>query len=184
MTSSFRALLLSVMLIASPSVLAASMCAIAPPQITDPSQGEDKGFAAKVLATTDANWEEKWNTPPETAPHFTSAEEIGMEEKVSILVFFINPGQDASGQSILQCDVKVFGPENEVALDKKGIECFRGNLPGDERYVYLSPMVLQVVPEPQDKPGLNRIEITVHDQVREAKVELKTQWTRVLPPAK
>ena len=38
-----------------------------------------------LLATTDEDWKEKWNTPPDTAPHFTMAETVPYDKKITIL---------------------------------------------------------------------------------------------------
>ena len=34
------------------------------------------GFGGSLVVTPDPDWEEKWNTSPETVPHFSEAAEV------------------------------------------------------------------------------------------------------------
>ena len=40
-------------------------------------------FAGSLLATTDEDWDRKWNTPPETKPSFNQAGVVAFGQKVS-----------------------------------------------------------------------------------------------------
>ncbi|MDQ3267190.1 MAG: hypothetical protein M3P47_00375 [Pseudomonadota bacterium] len=50
-------------------------------------------FAGSVLVTTDEDWREKWDTPPETKPNFNKAGIVPYGKKVlSLLSFQIHRG--------------------------------------------------------------------------------------------
>ena len=48
------------------------------------------GFGGWLVVTPDKDWEKKWNTSPETVPHFTEAKKVSYGEQLTILTFFIN----------------------------------------------------------------------------------------------
>lgn len=47
-------------------------------------------FTGILLVTPDTDWEQKWNTPPDTIPHFREAESVNVGEELVLLTFFVN----------------------------------------------------------------------------------------------
>lgn len=54
----------------------------------------ENGFSGMLLVTPDTDWEQKWNTPPDTIPHFRTAKVVRVGERLVILTFFVNPLPD------------------------------------------------------------------------------------------
>jgi len=48
---------------------------------------------------TPLDWQERWDTPPDTIPYFDKASEVRIGEQLVILTFFTNPGINESGNS-------------------------------------------------------------------------------------
>ncbi|MCO5055749.1 hypothetical protein [Thermomonas sp.] len=73
--------------------------------VPDSASSKSKdGFAAMLLVTPDKDWQEKWNTPPEVAPHFSTAKEVEAGGEVFILSFLANPRLDVNGMANVTCD--------------------------------------------------------------------------------
>ena len=90
-----------------------------------------KGFGGWLVVTPDADWEEKWNTPPDTTPNFTVASEVNYGEELTILPFYINPKLNSRGEANVLCDIKITRPDGSNAIDVKDIECASGKLQGN-----------------------------------------------------
>ena len=134
------------------------------------------GFGGWLIATPDSDWEEKWNTSPESTPHFSEKKEVTYGEKLTILDFFINPEINSSGTVDILCDVKVTMPNGVPSLNLNGVQCAEGKLQGDPHNVYLSSAVIKYIGEAGDLPGEWIVEIALTDQVRGVTVPLKTHF--------
>ena len=144
----------------------------------EPQRAQVDGFGAMLLVTPDADWKEKWDTPPETRPSYTSTDTVAVGETVTVLTFFSGNGADEMGKSNIHCDVRVTRPDGSVSSDVKDAECARGPAVG-ANYIQLLGPVIQVVAEPSDPRGVWRIEITLRDMVRNLTVPLATQVTLI-----
>ena len=137
------------------------------------------GFGGWLVVTPDPDWEEKWNTSPETIPNFTEAKNVSYGEKLTILAFFINPKTDASGALDVICDIKVTRPDGTSSANTKGVQCAAGKLQGNPRNVRLSSAVIKYIGEKGDPPGEWIIEVTLADKVRGVAIPLKTHFNLV-----
>jgi hypothetical protein len=135
------------------------------------------GFSAMLLVTPDKDWQEKWNTPPETAPSFTTAQDVEAGGELYILSFLANPGVDASGMANVTCDFVVIRPDGSKSTDTAGMDCFVTKLAGDPRSVYLSAASLKYVAEPDDQRGYWKVSITMRDNVKGVVIPLETSFT-------
>lgn len=138
------------------------------------SQKSSKGFGGSLILTPDADWAEKW-ARPET-PQFTTTEVVKLGETVAALVFFVNPGTDQNGQIRILCDFLITRPDGSVSADKQGSVCAQGKLEGDPHRVRLVDQIVGFQGEASDLEGIWTLKVRLTDTVRDASVELKTQF--------
>ncbi|MFC3816464.1 hypothetical protein [Lysobacter sp. GCM10012299] len=134
------------------------------------------GFSASVLITPDKDWQEKWNTPPETVPKFSTAKEVSLGGEIFILTFLANPKVDGQGMTDVACDFIVVRPDGSDSTRDLDMPCFKGKLLGDPTSVYLSAAVLKFVAEPADPRGEWSVAITVKDRLRGVEIPLRTAF--------
>lgn len=142
---------------------------------TDSMKAKD-GFGGLLLATTDADWEQKWETPPETVPQFQAAGIVPYGKKVYILSFFANPAKDDSGKVTVRCDLKIVDPNGRVTHSFEDQPCFSGRLAGKASYVYLSTRVVAFSGDPGDPAGTWLVEMTLRDTIRNTELPLRTRF--------
>ena len=133
-------------------------------------------FGGLLLATTDGDWEKKWNTPPETKPKFTEAGIVPYGKKIYILTFFANPKQDQQGKAEVRCDLRLLDPTGHVALQQKDTICYAGALQGSPYAQRLSAPVLAFSGEPGDPEGIWSIEVILRDTLRQVELPLRTTF--------
>jgi hypothetical protein len=135
------------------------------------------GFSAMLLATPDSDWQQKWDTPPETVPRFAEAKRVQVGQKLFILTFIANPLPDRDHRVDVACAMKVTRADGSLAVDERDIPCLVGELKGDLRNVRLSPAVVQVTAEESDPVGeyVTRVEVT--DRVRGVTLTLVRRFT-------
>lgn len=133
-------------------------------------------FAGSLLATTDEDWERKWNTPPETKPSFNQAGVVAFGKKVFILSFIGNPKLDALGNANVLCDFKISDPAGKSAVSQKNVKCFVGRLKGNPYNLYLSDAVLTFAGDPGDRPGTWVVEVNLRDVNRQVDLPLRTSF--------
>lgn len=133
-------------------------------------------FAGSLLATTDEDWEKKWNTPPETKPNFNKAGTVPYSKKVFILSFFANPKLDQLGNANVRCDLQISSPTGKVALSQKDMVCFSGQIKGSLYNMYLSAPVIAFSGDSGDPPGVWVVEVLLRDEVRNVKLPLRTSF--------
>lgn len=150
------------------------------PVVESESMKSKDNFAGSLLATTDEDWKQKWDTPPETKPNFNKAGSVPYGKKVFILTFFSNPQKDANGSVSVKCDFKITDPKGKVTLDQKGMACYEGKLAGDPFNLYLSGPVIGISGDPGDPPGTWVIEVNLQDQNRKTSLPLRTRF-QLLP---
>ncbi len=133
-------------------------------------------FGGSLLATTDADWEKKWNTPPETKPDFTKADVVPYGKKVFILTFFSNPKLDALGKANIRCDLQIASPTGKVALKQRDMTCFSGEIKGSPHNVYLSAPAIAFSGDPGDAPGVWAVNVVLRDTHRNVELPLRTTF--------
>lgn len=133
-------------------------------------------FVGSVLAVTDADWKQKWATPPEVTPSFNKAEVVGYGSKVFILILFSNPAQDEQQASNIRCDLKIIDPKGNAILTKQDMVCFSGQLASSPSNRYLSAPVISFAGEAGDPAGTWGIEVKLRDVVRGVELPLRTTF--------
>jgi hypothetical protein len=133
-------------------------------------------FAGSLLVTTDENWEEIWNTPPETKPNFRRAEVVPYGKKIFVLVFFANPKLNEQGNANVQCDLQIVSPVGKSALVQKNVTCYAGKIKGDLYNLYLSYPVIAFSGDPGDPPGTWEVQVVLRDIVRGVELPLRTTF--------
>jgi hypothetical protein len=135
------------------------------------------GFGASLVLTPDADWQAKWNTPPDTAPRFRTTSRVKVGEKVTLLIFLLNPKVGANGEVDVRCDITIRKPDGSTATAEKNLVCLRGALQGDSHHVRLAGPVVAFEGEPSDPLGAWRIEVIVKDFLRGTSLPLKAAFT-------
>ena len=136
-----------------------------------------EGFSATILITADQDWQEKWNTPPETIPHFSTTSEVGSGGELFVLTFLANPMVDkASGMTDVVCDFIVLRPDGSDSTRELDMPCFKVELRGNPRSVYLSSASLRYVEEPSDPRGTWTVMVTVKDRLRGVDIPLRSSF--------
>jgi hypothetical protein len=135
------------------------------------------GFGASLVLTPDADWQAKWNTPPDTAPRFRTTSRVKVGEKVTLLIFILNPKVGANGEVDVRCDIAIRKPDGSVATAEKDLACLRGALQGDPRHVRLAVPVVAFEGEASDPLGQWRVEVSVKDALRDTTLPLKVLFT-------
>lgn len=133
-------------------------------------------FAGSLLATTDEDWEKKWNTPAETTPHFTKAGTVPYGKKVFILTFFANPKLDQSGKVDVRCNLQISSPTGKVALSQTDMVCYNGQIKGSPYNLYLSAPVIAFSGDPGDPPGTWVVEVVLRDAARNVELPLRSTF--------
>jgi len=135
-----------------------------------------KGFGGWLLITSDADWEEKWNTPTYVSPNFNEASNVSYGQKLTILTFFINPKVSDQGTINITCGVKITRPDNKVSVDNQNIECLKDIVIENPRNVHLSPIVIDYIGEEGDPPGEWIVEVNINDINRGASIPLRNTF--------
>jgi len=134
------------------------------------------GFGGSLVVTPDSDWEEKWNTSPETIPVFSEAKDVSYGEELTILAFYINPKTTASGDLDVLCNIKVTRPDGSSSANAKGVKCASGKLQGSPHNVRLTSAVIKYIGEKGDPPGKWIVEVTLIDKVRGTAIPLKAHF--------
>lgn len=134
------------------------------------------GFSASLIVTSDRDWRAKWETPPETAPHFTEAREVSEGGELSILTFLANPQIGPSGTTDVACELIVTRPDGSKSVNELDIPCFNFELKSNPHNVYLTAATLKYVAEPSDLRGIWTVSVTVKDRVRGVSLPLRTSF--------
>ncbi|WP_296248377.1 hypothetical protein [uncultured Stenotrophomonas sp.] len=143
---------------------------------TDSAKSRE-GFSATLVITPDQDWRQKWDTPPETIPRFSEADEVGADGELFILTFLSNPKVDsASGMTDVACDFVILRPDGSYSTKERDLPCFVVKLQGDPRNVYLSTAALKYVAEPTDQRGKWAVSVTVKDRFRGVEIPLNASF--------
>ena len=141
------------------------------------SRSAVNGFGGWLLVTSDQDWRAKWDTPADTIPHFTEAKSVARGKKVFVLIFFANPQLSDAQSADVTCDIDVVRPDGSSSMHQKDLTCFRGKVKGSTQNLYLSEPVIGFIGEPRDPAGKWLVRVTLKDNVRHARLPLKTSFT-------
>ena len=146
------------------------------PEANTDSRASIDGFGAALVATSDADWKEKWDTPSKETPKFTQIQNLRRGEKMWVLIFFANPRPDKDGIVRVTCDVKIIRPNSRITEDSN-LEGIEDRIEGPATNTYLAHTVIGFVGEDTDPLGNWIIEVIVHDLNRKVSVPVKTKFT-------
>jgi len=136
-------------------------------------------FAAWLLVTPNLDWQQRWDTPPDTIPYFDEANEVHVGERLIVLTFFANPGRNENGHSFVKCSLKVTRPDGSLSVPKQNFDCLNGIVEGNPRYIRLSPAVIRFTAEPTDPLGVWVVDVTLEDTIRNVTLSLTTTYEMV-----
>ena len=135
------------------------------------------GFGGWLVVTPDNDWKEKWNTSPETVPHFETADIVERGKRLTVLIFFVGPAADAKNNVDVTCDIKSIRPDGGLSINEHDLPCLKGQLHGTPSNIRLAGPVIKFVGEPKDPAGKWMIEVTLKDNQRHLELPLKTSFT-------
>jgi hypothetical protein len=138
-----------------------------------------RGFGGWVIATADADWEAKWNTPAQETPEFAEAHSVRKGQRVFTLIFIGNPLPDSNGEVNVRCHIRVTRPNGSVAVDRRDLPCLQGRLQGNPLNLRLAGITLPFVGEEGDPLGRWMTEITLHDVERDVVLDLRNVFEYV-----
>ena len=142
------------------------------------SQKSKSGFGGLLVITKDQDWKEKWNTPPETKPEFSTTSRVKIGERITTLIFLINPLRDQEGLTNVRCDIRVTRPDGTLSADEKDLECFKRVVPNEHiRNVHLAAPYIGWIGEPGDPLGEWVIQVWLTDKNRGVTLDLKIRFT-------
>ena len=142
---------------------------------SDSSKSID-GFSGMLLVTPDKDWAEKWNTSPETVPHFASATEVSEGNTLFLLTFFAGPGRDSAGKTNVLCDFAMIRPDGSKSIEQTDAPCFQVELKEDPSSVFLASAVVGYLAEASDQRGTWIFHMTLKDKVRGVELPLKASF--------
>ena len=138
------------------------------------------GFGGLLVVTTDSDWQEKWDTPPEVTPNFNTTSTVKIGETVTTLIFLVNPRTNADGEAHVRCSIRVTRPDGTASVNEADQECFRGPLEPEHRHnVLLAIPFLKFVGEPTDPVGEWVTNVKLIDVHRDTSIELTSRVTLV-----
>jgi hypothetical protein len=135
------------------------------------------GFGGILIVTPDKDWKEKWNTPADTAPEFSTSERLRVGEALTILIFFSNAKVSPQGGVQVLCDIQLVRPDKTLSVDAKKVDCFTGQIQGDPFNVRLAKPTLAFKGESSDVLGQYTVHVTLYDNVASIVVPLKSTFT-------
>lgn len=142
------------------------------------SRKSKSGFGGLLVVSSDPDWEQKWNTPPETIPEFHTVSRVAVGETVVTLIFVVSPKPDNQGMVDVRCDLRVTRPDGSTSMDEKDVECLSGRLPEDYQHnVLLAAPYLGFVGEADDPPGEWLTDVRLTDVNRHVSLDLRTRFT-------
>ncbi|MGG6343999.1 hypothetical protein ACQ5SA_12210 [Stenotrophomonas indicatrix] len=142
---------------------------------TDTMKSKD-GFAASLLVTSDADWQAKWETPPETTPGFTEASEVQLGGELFLLIFLSNPQLDEYRVPKVHCDLRMLRPDGSTSVDERDVPCFTAALPGPPTLLYMTNLHLKFVAEAGDPKGTWTAQVVVRDLLRNVSLPLQARF--------
>jgi hypothetical protein len=137
------------------------------------------GFGGWLLITSDQDWKEKWESPEQAPPVFTSAERIGLGDKITILTLYINPQVDSENMISLSCDIIITQPDGTPSYDETNLECANEKLVGPSNNVRLTYLIIDFIAELSDPYGTWTIEIVLKDRNSGIEIPLKSSFELV-----
>jgi hypothetical protein len=143
------------------------------------SQKSVEGFGGLLVVTPDKDWQEKWNTSPETVPYFAGGSTVKKGGELFILTLFSNPQPDASGAASVSMDIDVTRPDGSSSSHVEDAVCAKGKVEGAPHHLYLCGQVVEFVGEPGDPVGTWSVRIVLKDDVRKVSMTLATKFELV-----
>ena len=142
---------------------------------SDSSKSID-GFSGMLLVTPDQDWADKWNTSPQTVPHFSSANEVVDGNTLFMLTFFAGAGRDSTGKTNVLCDFSMIRPDGSKSIEQTDAPCFQVELEEDSNSTFMAPAVVGYLAEPTDQRGTWTFRMTLKDKVRGVELPLKASF--------
>jgi hypothetical protein len=134
------------------------------------------GFGGWLVATSDADWQAKWQTPSDAIPFLHEAKTVARGKQVFVLTLFANPLLDAGGTADITCDIDVLRPDGTTSIHQIDAPCFKGPIHGSPSQLFLSAPVIGFTGDPGDPAGKWTVRVTLKDNVRRATIPLRTSF--------
>ena len=134
------------------------------------------GFSGWLLITSDQDWKEKFDTEESVLPQFTTVNEIGLGEKITILTLYKNPQTNANNTINLTCDLRITRPDGTLSYDETDLECASEELIGPAENIRRTYLVIDFIAELTDPYGFWTIEVILRDENAKIAIPLKKSF--------
>jgi hypothetical protein len=134
------------------------------------------GFGGWIAATADPDWQARWENPGADGPSFNESRAVRRGERLTVLIFILNPALDSVGVANVRCDLRVTRPDGTHPVDAADVTCLQGELQGPPANIRVAAPVINFVGEPADQLGTWTVEVTLKDAVRDTTLALKTAF--------
>lgn len=134
------------------------------------------GFGGWIAATADADWQARWERPTEGGPSFNESHSVRRGERLTILIFLLNPAVDVVNVANVRCDLRVTRPDGSHPVDAADVTCLQGELQGPPGNIRVAAPIINFVGEPTDQLGTWTVEVSLKDTVRDTTLALKTAF--------
>jgi hypothetical protein len=162
------------------SWLIATCALVAPLALTSIAPAADKtAFSGMLIVTPDKDWEQKWNTSPESIPYVAGGSTVKKGGELFVLTMLTHPQLDASGAASVSMDIDVTRPDGSSSSHAEGAVCVRGKVQGPVESLYLCGQVVDFAGEPEDPVGTWSVRIVLKDDVRRVNIPLTTSFVLV-----
>ena len=133
------------------------------------------GFGAQLWIIEDQEFFEKWNIPSDTVK-INNVYKAKRGKPVFVIILFGNPGVDEKGKAQIEGSIKIKTAEGKIYGEVQNANIWR-DLPAPKKNsLGLSVDYMGIVIEPTDPSGIYRVETTVHDKIKNVKLNLKTHF--------
>jgi hypothetical protein len=147
------------------------------PAANTESRISKNGFGGWLVVTSDTDWEKKWETSPETVPHFTTSETVERGKQLTVLIFFVNPRVDEKNNADITCDIQSIRPDGSLSINSHDVVCYRARIEGSPYNIRLSAPIIKYIGEEKDLAGKWTIRVTLKDNLRHVRLPLQAAFT-------
>lgn len=135
----------------------------------------ENGFGAQLWLTSDDSIYDTWDTSAVPKLETTN---ISLRNKPIFAIFlFINPGIDIKSQANVTADVTIISPDGEIYGEFQDMEVWQREYAFVQNTIQLSVGNLGIMIENEDQLGVYTIKAIINDQIKNIKLELKTEFT-------
>lgn len=124
-----------------------------------------RALSGVVLATSDADWMEKWKSSNGSDKKYRINQASGgpKGKDYTFLIIVMDPALDAKGEAHVECDLVMKRPDGKIEVERKGEVCVMGK--GSGGVVHLGALAIKFKGEAADPLGKWSVDVALRDKV-------------------